>query len=93
MTASRVMTVRIEPALLEGLRSLAQADGRSVSGEIVQLVHRELRSRPRRAEHTEPTMGWLASLEVPADLREFRRVRRALSRRLAARTLLRQEPL
>jgi hypothetical protein len=85
MAATRVISLRIDPELLEELRKAARAEGRSVSSQVVHLVRKELaaRSRPRRKPL--PTLGWLRHLGAPDELEEFRRVRRSLSRSLAAR--------
>ena len=79
------MTLRIEPELLAQLRAAAKAERRSVSAQVLLLVRRELGATPRRREKPLPTMGWLRHLRAPRELREFRRVRRALTRRLEAR--------
>ena len=84
MAASRVVTLRIEPELLAQLRAAAKAERRSVSAQIRFLVRRELEAWPRR-EKPLPTIGWLRHLRAPRGLSEFRRVRRALTRRLEAR--------
>ena len=80
MAASKVMTLRIEPALLEELRRVARAERRSVSGEVLYLVREQLDLPARRLGQTKPTMGWLAHLDVPDELAEFRVVRQSLSR-------------
>jgi hypothetical protein len=86
MAASKVMTVRIEPELLEQLREAAKAERRSVSAQMLFLVRRELEAKPARRQKPLPTMGWLRHLDAPDHLEEFRRARRSLSARLAART-------
>jgi hypothetical protein len=83
MAKSRVMTLRIEPELLAELRRMARSEQRSVSAQVLHLVRKELAPTPRSKPL--PTRGWLAHLDVPRDLAEFRRVRRALSRRIAER--------
>ena len=85
MAASRVVTLRIEPELFAQLRAAAKAERRSVSAQIRFLVRRELEAWPRRREKPLLTIGWLRHLRAPRGLSEFRRVRRALTRRLEAR--------
>jgi len=85
MAATRVMSLRIDPELLEELRQAARAEGRSVSAQVVHLVRRELSAGPRRREKPLPTLGWLRHLGAPNEIEEFRRVRRSLSRSLSAR--------
>ena len=86
MPDSRVMTLRIDPELLEQLREVARAERRSVSAQVVHLVRRELGTQPKGATRKVlPTLGWLRHLDAPDDLDAYRRVRRALSRRLQAR--------
>jgi len=80
------MTLRIEPELFAELREVAKAEHRSVSAHVLSLVRRDLDAKPRRRRAKPlPTLGWLAHLAAPDGLGEFRRVRRALSRRLAIR--------
>lgn len=86
MPPTRVMSLRIDPELLEELRRAARAEGRSVSAQVVHLVRRELGAAPRRRERPLPTLGWLRHLGAPNELEEFRRLRRSLSRSLSART-------
>ena len=84
--ATRVMSLRIDPQLLEEIRRRARAEGRSVSAEILHLVRRELGGGsppPRRGARR--TMGWLAHLDVPEDLETYRRFRRSASRRVMKR--------
>jgi hypothetical protein len=86
MASSKVMTLRIDPELLEQLRQVARAERRSVSAQLVYLVRKELGTPARRAtQRVLPTLGWLRHLDAPDDLDAFRRVRRTLSRRLRAR--------
>jgi len=80
------MTLRIDPVLFTELRAVAKAEHRSVSAHVLSLVRRDLDAKPpRRRERPLPTLGWLRHLDAPDRLEEFRRVRRALSRRFAAR--------
>ena len=79
------MSLRIDPELLEELRKAARAEGRSVSSQVVHLVRKELATRSAPRKKPLPTLGWLRHLDAPDELREFQRVRRSLSRSLAAR--------
>jgi len=80
------MTLRIAPELLEQLREAAKDEHRSVSAHVLSLVRRDLVSKTRTSAERLPTFGWLRHLDAPDTLAEFRRVRRALSRRLSTRT-------
>ena len=80
----RVMTLRIDPALLERLREVANAEQRSVSAQVLFLVRKDLESRAG-GRKVVPTMGWLARRGPAPDLREFRRARRQLSKALEKR--------
>ncbi len=80
------MTLRIDPELFAELRDVAKAEHRSVSAHVLSLVRRDLDEKPtRRRRRPLPTMGWLQHLKAPDRLEEFRRIRRALSRRFVAR--------
>jgi hypothetical protein len=92
MAATRVMTLRIEPELLEQLRAVAKAERRSVSAQMLFLVRRELGARVRRRRKPLPTLGWLSHLRAPRKLQEFRRVRSSLTRSLEARLRRHPEP-
>ena len=86
MASSKVMTLRIDPELLDRLREVARAERRSVSAQVVHLVRRELGSQAKGpTPRVLPTLGWLRHLDAPDDLAAYRRVRRTLSRRLQAR--------
>jgi hypothetical protein len=87
MPGAKVMTLRIDPGLFAELREVAMAEHRSVSAHVLSLVRRDLQEKPARCRETPlPTFGWLRHLDAPDRLEEYRRVRRALSRRLAMRT-------
>lgn len=85
MPLSKVMTIRVEPELLEQLRRAARAERRSVSGEVLHLVRQQLGPPQRRLGRPKPTMGWLEHVDVPEGLNEFRTVREGLSRQLVRR--------
>src|SRR5262245_660996 len=96
MAASKVMTLQIAPAMLEELRLVAQAEGRSVSAQIIHLVRRDLEMRGRgttvaaRRRKPLPTYGWLRHLDAPESSEEFRDFRRSVSKQVAKR--LRKHP-
>jgi hypothetical protein len=91
MAASKVMTLRIAPGMLEELRQVARAEGRSVSAQVIYLVRRDLEMRGRattvaaRRRKPLPTYGWLRHLEAPETFEEFREFRRSLSKQVAKR--------
>lgn len=62
---SRVVSVRIEPELLEAVRDRARAEGRSVSGEIVLIVREQVEARPAARQKPSPITGWLRHLDRP----------------------------
>jgi hypothetical protein len=80
---SQVLSIRIDPDLLEAVRERATAEGRSVSGEIVFLVRQHLDTpRPTRRP-SRPITGWLAELDVPTEHSTFREARARASAALA----------
>lgn len=83
MTASAVMTVRIDADLLAALKDKVRRDGRTVSAAIVQLIRNEVQPRRVRPGKRRRTMGMFAEFEAP-DLDELARLRRGISRRLMA---------
>src|SRR4030095_1250903 len=91
MAASKVMTLRIAPGMLEELRQVARAEGRSVSAQVIYLVRRDLEMRGRataagaRRGEPPPTDGGLRRLEAPETFEEFREFRRSLSKQVAKR--------
>ncbi len=81
MAASAVVTVRLDPELLDALKSKVRRDGTTVSATIVKLLRAEV--EPRRPRHTlRRTMGMFAGQFQDLDLDELKRARRALSARL-----------
>jgi hypothetical protein len=91
MAASKVMTLRIAPEMLEELRRVAHAEGRSVSAQVIHLVRRDLETRGRgttvaaRRRKPLPTYGWLRHLDAPETFEEFRELRRSLSKQIEKR--------
>ena len=83
MPASAIMTVRIDPALLEALKEKARAEGRTVSAEVVRLVQQDVAERPARTSARRRTMGMFPDFEAPG-LEELVQARRKLSRDLLA---------
>jgi len=78
MAANVVMTLRIDPALLDTLRRRAKRDGRSVSAEVVQLIRKELEDMhvPNRLA-VRRTMGMFADSDFEVlELDDFKRLRR-----------------
>ena len=86
MTMSKAMAIRIEPELLRQLRSEARSNRRSLSAQILFMVRKELEPSRRPIEKPQPTMGWLAHLQAPEKIDDFRQVRNRLSRAIKART-------
>lgn len=73
-TPSRVVSLRIDAALLEELRERARTDGRSLSGEILFFVRERVdleRDRATRGK-PRPLTGWLSRRDTPQDLAIFR---------------------
>src|SRR5262245_29643004 len=92
MPATKVMTLRIDPAMLDELREVARAEGRSVSRQVIHLVRRDLQARGRVAGSSVrkgkplPTYGWLRHLPGPeTTVEDVRRLRRSLTRQIEAR--------
>ena len=85
MAATSVMTLRIDPDLLESLRRRAKQEGRSVSAEVVRMISKELSPTPVPHARRRRTMGMFASFESP-ELEEFKRLRREISRTFQPRT-------
>jgi hypothetical protein len=79
---SRILSIRIPSDLLEAVRERARADGRSVSGEIVFAVRKQIEIRPVENEKPRPITGWLAHVDVPGKYANFRAGRRQASRKL-----------
>jgi hypothetical protein len=90
MPLSKVMTIRVEPDLLEQLRVAAENDRRSVSGEVLHLVRQQLGAPERRLARPKPTMGWFSHLDVPEQVDDFRAVRAGLSGKLGRRATRRK---
>jgi hypothetical protein len=89
----RVVSIRIEPELLLAVRERAQADGRSLSGQIVHFVREQVEAVPVSSEKPRPISGWLAHLEAPETHAEFAegraeasaKIRRSTSRKTRKR--------
>lgn len=83
--AGKVTTLRIDEDLLRSLKEVARSEERSVSAQLTLLVRKELLERQAAAQPGR-IRGWLAHLDAPDDLGEFRKVRGALSRSLRRRS-------
>jgi hypothetical protein len=83
MTASAVMTVRIDAELLAALKDKVRRDGRTVSAAIVQLIRDDVQPKPVRPAKRRRTMGMFADFEAP-DLDELTQLRHGISRRFMA---------
>jgi hypothetical protein len=77
--SSQVLSIRIDTDLLEAVRDRAEAEGRSVSGEIVFMVKERLASYAVTRGEPRPVTGWLAPRDVPADHDAFRSARHIAS--------------
>ena len=83
MSASSIMTLRIDPELLMALKERAAREGRSVSAEVVRLITRDVDPvKPQRVKRIS-SMGMFADFEAPT-LEEFRRMRRRFSSRVSS---------
>ena len=83
---SQVLSIRIEPNLLRAVRARASDEGRSVSGAIVSMVRQQMGESPAPRAASRPISGWLADLDVPGTLAEFRQARAEVSATLARST-------
>jgi hypothetical protein len=82
---SQVLSIRIDPDLLDAVRERAEEEGRSVSGAIVSMVREQLVSRVTARAEPRPITGWLADLavDVPASHAAFRQARAEASTTIA----------
>lgn len=92
MAATKVMTLRIEPDLLEELRHVARAERRTVSAQVLLYVRREIEARnagsrlAARRRKALPIHGWLRRRHAPeTTVEDVRRLRRSLTRQIEAR--------
>jgi hypothetical protein len=92
MAATKVMTLRIEPELLEELREIARVERRSVSAQVLLSVRRDIEARtattraPRRSKKPLPIRGWLRRRGAPeTTVEDVRSLRRSLTRQIEAR--------
>jgi hypothetical protein len=88
MAASSVMTLRIDPRLLEALKARARREGRSVSAEVIRLIRKDVEAVPERRRRGR-TMGMFAEFEAP-DLDELKRERRSFSASIRVRAARRR---
>ncbi len=75
---SRVVSVRLDPELLEAVRTRAKSEGRSLSGEIVFILRDRVKAEPRQRQRRTIT-GWLRHVASPKELGEFRSGRESAS--------------
>lgn len=74
-TPSRVLSLRIDSALLDGVRERAREEGRSVSGQIVFYVREHVEPRKEPRKKSQPISGWLSHRGAGPAAEEFRRGR------------------
>jgi len=75
---SQVVSVRLDPELLEAVRARANSEGRSLSGQIVFILRDRVKAEPPQRQRR-PITGWLRHVASPKDLGEFRRGRESAS--------------
>jgi hypothetical protein len=73
-----VVSIRVEPELLDAVRRLARVEGRSLSGEIVFVLRDRVKAEPAQRQRR-PITGWLRKLQVPESHGEFRQARNRAS--------------
>lgn len=84
MAATAVLTVRLDPGLLDAVKSKVRREGTTVSAAIVKLLRAEVQQHgPRRPLRR--TMGMFAGQFDDVGLDELKDARRALSARLVKR--------
>ncbi len=77
-----MVSLRIDEGLLRAVRERAQAEGRSVSGEIVFLVRERVTAHLDKSKRPQRITGWLADRAVPEEGGEFRAYRADASAKL-----------
>jgi hypothetical protein len=82
--ASRVVSLRIGGGLLETVRKRAEAEGRSVSGQIVFFVRAQVEREAEASKPPQKISGWLSHRPAPPAYEEFRRARTTASKKLRA---------
>jgi plasmid stability protein len=87
---STIMTVRLDPRLLDALKQRARREGRSVSAEVVRLIQKEVSPVPSPARKRGGTMGMFPNFEAP-ELAEFKRVRQQAAQRIGRRRTKRRD--
>src|SRR5262249_47179545 len=83
MSASALITVRIDPQLLAALKKRAQREGRSVSSEVLRMIRNEIEPLPSRRKRRQTT-GMFPNFEAP-DFIGFKRVRHEFSKAIRGR--------
>jgi hypothetical protein len=72
MANTSVMTVRIDRALLDVLKRAAQAEGRSMSGQVVHVLKKELHPTPKPAASPGRSVaGMFAHVDVAEHVEEY----------------------
>jgi hypothetical protein len=67
------MTVRIDRALLAALKRAAQTEGRSMSGQVVHVLKKELHPAPTTyPSRGRSVAGMFAHIDVAEDVEEYR---------------------
>jgi hypothetical protein len=81
---SKVLSVRFEESVLDGVRARAEEHGRSVSGEVVFLVREQLDEHRMRSERKRrPITGWLSQRGLdPLEAKDFAKARAEVRRKV-----------
>jgi Ribbon-helix-helix protein, copG family len=80
MPATAIVTVRLDPELLDAVKSKVRREGTTMSATIVRLLRAEVNPPTRRPFRR--TMGMFAGQFEDVGLDELKQSRRALSARL-----------
>jgi hypothetical protein len=83
-TQSRVLSLRIDSALLEAVRKRALSEGRSVSGQIVYFVREQVEHDAGMPRRPKKISGWLSRRGEPPTHPEFQSGRAEASKKLHA---------
>ncbi len=78
VSATVIMTLRIDPGLAVALRQRANREGHSVSAEVIRMIRKEVEPGPTPRRRVSPTMGMFADFEA-RELKELKRLRREIS--------------
>ncbi|MCC6897423.1 MAG: hypothetical protein IT377_00535 [Polyangiaceae bacterium] len=83
-TRSRVLSLRMDAALLEAVRESARRDGRSVSGQIVFYVRDRVEPAVAGPKPLRRISGWLSDRGDAGSLSQFQSGRAEASAKLRA---------